>query len=204
MNTLSPQRLPSAERQATIVAAALALAREISPAQITTADIAARTGVSQGALFKHFPSKEAIWLACMDWVQQTLLDALQQAAQQASDPLSALDAMFQAHVGFVLAQPGVPRLIFHELQQPADSATKQAVRRLLQRYRQLLTGLFEAGQAQGLLPAELDREAAATAFVGGIQGLVMQSMLAGRSATAMRLQAQAIFAIYLRGLGAAR
>ena len=48
------------QRQAEIVAAALLLARDSSPALITTSDIAAAIGVTQGAVFKHFATKEAI------------------------------------------------------------------------------------------------------------------------------------------------
>jgi hypothetical protein len=53
---------------------------------------------------------------------------------------------------------------------------------------------------QGQVVADLDREAAATTFVGLIQGLVMQAMLAGRPATT-RTQADRVFALYLRSLG---
>ena len=77
----------------------------------------------------------------------------------------------------MVAHPGVPRLIFHELQQPADSPVKQEVRALLQGYRKLLLGLLGAAVEQGQVPAGLDQEAAATLFVGIVQGLVMQSML---------------------------
>jgi TetR/AcrR family transcriptional regulator len=125
-------RLPTEERQAEIVAAALRLAQEFSPALITTGDIAAAIGVTQGAVFKHFPSKEAIWVAAMRWVRGELLQSLEAVAGAAATPLDALSGIFHAHVGFVIAHPGVPRLIFHELQQPADSATKQEVRAVLQ------------------------------------------------------------------------
>src|SRR5512139_2513512 len=110
-------RLSTEEGPADIVATALRLARESSPALITTGDIAAAIGVTQGAVFKHFPTKDAIWLAAMRWVRQTLLRKLQAAADQADTPLDALSAMFRAHVEFVIAHPGAPRFIFHELQQ---------------------------------------------------------------------------------------
>ncbi|HEY0856476.1 MAG TPA: TetR/AcrR family transcriptional regulator [Albitalea sp.] len=195
-------RLSTEERQAEIVDAALRLARELSPALITTSDIAAAVGITQGAVFKHFPTKEAIWHAAMSQVQRQLLAALGDAAEAAATPLDALAAVFKAHVRFVLAHPGVPRCIFHELQQPTDSAVKQEVRGLLQRYRQLLMRLLDAAIAVHQLPATLDRESAATLFVGIVQGLVMQSMLAGRS-NGMKAQADRVFAIYLRGVGAA-
>ena len=193
-------RLPTEERQAEIVAAALRLARDSSPALITTTDIAAAVGVTQGAVFKHFPSKDAIWTAAARWVREALLHSVRAAAAEASAPLDGLAAIFHAHVDFVVAHPGVPRLMFHELQQPADSATKQEVRALLQGYRQLLLDTLQLAAKQGQVDADLDREAAATTFVGLIQGLVMQAMLAGRP-VAMRSQGERVFALFRRSLG---
>jgi TetR/AcrR family transcriptional regulator len=193
-------RLSTEERQAEIVEAALRLARESSPALITTGDIAEAIGVTQGAVFKHFPTKDAIWLAAMRWVRETLLHKLQAAVDESATPLDALAAIFRAHVEFVIAHPGVPRFIFHELQQPADSAAKLEVRGVLQGYRRLLLDRLTESIDQRQVSPDLDPEAAATGFIGLIQGLVMQSMLTGKPA-AMRQQATAIFALYRRGLG---
>lgn len=192
-------RLSTAERQAEMVAAALRLCRGGSPALITTGDIAAAVGVTQGAVFKHFPSKDAIWLAVMVWVREQLLAALSQAAQAAPGPVEGLRAVFNAHIEFVGTHPGVPRLIFHELQQPGDSPVKQEVRGLLQAYRKLLMSQLAAAAAQGLLAPDLDREAAATLFVGIVQGLVMQAMLSGRPQIE-QAQAERVFAIYVHGI----
>ncbi len=193
-------RLPTEERQAEIVAAALRLARDTSPALITTTDIATAIGMTQGAVFKHFTSKDAIWAAAMVWVRGTLLHALESAAAAADTPANALSAVFRAHIEFVMVHKGVPRLIFHELQQPVDSATKQEVRALLHDYRKLLLDILAQAMKHGQLRSDLDREAAATAFVGLIQGLVMQSMLTDRP-SATRQQADRVFALYRRGLG---
>ncbi|HEY0887803.1 MAG TPA: TetR/AcrR family transcriptional regulator [Ramlibacter sp.] len=195
----APARLPTEERQAEIVTAALELAKETSPGLITTSDIAAGVGVSQGALFKHFPTKDAIWLAAMGWVRGQLLARLEKAADQAASPMDALAAMFKAHVGFVVSHPGVPRFIFHELQRAADSPVKQEVRKLLQAYRKLLRHQLDAAAARGQVSPNVDLEAAATLFVGVVQGLVMQSMLSGNAA-AIKAQADAVFAIYRRGI----
>ncbi len=195
-------RLPTEERQAEIVMAALSLARDISPVSITTGDIANAVGVTQGALFKHFSAKDAIWLAAMQWVREHLLFELEHAARAEPPGLLALEAVFRVHVAFVIAHPGVPRVIFHELQRAADSPVKQEVRALLKAYRQLLLEQFKAGKESGDLPIGLDTEAAATLFVGIVQGLVMQSMLTGKSA-AMKTQAEGVFGIYLRGIRAA-
>lgn len=194
-------RLPTQARQAEIIAAALRLAQDRSPAGITTTDLAQAMGLSQGALFKHFSTKDAIWQGVMAWVQDKLLHALQEAAAQAPGPIEALGAVFDTHVRFVMAHPGVPRVIFHELQQAQDSALKQQVRSVVQGYRELLLRLLDAAVRSGDVAADLDTAAAATLFVGIVQGLVMQSMLSGQIA-AMDGQAQKVFHIYLRGIQA--
>ncbi len=200
MSTATP-RLDSASRQAEIVAAALRLAQARSPALVTTTDIAQAVGVSQGALFKHFENKEAIWWGAMEWVRVQLLQLLQSAAASTPEPLPALRRVFEAHVDFVAQHPGVPRLIFHELQQPADSPLKDCVRGLMKSYRQLLLGLLKrAVQGEHLDPA-LDTQAAATLFLGIMQGLVMQSMLSGQAST-LRAEAPRVFDLYLRSLRA--
>ena len=188
-------RFPTQARQALIVAAAIRQAAQRSPALITTSDIAAEVGVTQGALFKHFPTKDAIWLAAISWVSQELPARLEEAANSAASPLQALRAVFDAHIDFVVANGGVPRLIFHELQQPGDRAVKRQVQALLQGYQQLLLRLLGGSQ----LRQGLDHGAAAMLFVGIIQGLVMQSMVSGDS-NAMKSKSGPVFTIYLQGI----
>jgi len=204
-------RRSSEDRQTQIIETVIALAAERIPGQITTQDIADAIGFTQGALFRHFPSKEAIWLATIDWVEETLLGELETAAQGSDalgdadadslpdSPLDQLRRVFFAHVDFVIVRPGVPRLIFNELQQPADSAIKSAVRRLLERYRLLLTGLLESAAAAGQIDRSLHLASASALFIGTIQGLIMQSMLSNNVA-AMRPNAEQVFPLFLRSL----
>ncbi|MEO7108587.1 MAG: TetR family transcriptional regulator [Rhodoferax sp.] len=196
----------TAIRQASLVEAALTLASQRSPSDITTGDLAQAVGITQGAVFRHFASKEAIWLAVLDWVADTLMAQLQSAADGAvsdtpapRDPLAALQAVFIAHVDFVMAYPGVPRVIFQELQHAADTPLKDSVRGLMHRYRLLVTKLLQRAHVQGLLEPAVDLQAAAVLFVGSVQGLVMQSLISGQ-VDAMAAQAPGVFALFLRGL----
>ncbi|PKO66604.1 MAG: TetR family transcriptional regulator [Betaproteobacteria bacterium HGW-Betaproteobacteria-16] len=188
-------------RQAELVAAALALAAERSPAEVTTAALAQAVGITQGAVFRHFENKEAIWLAVIDFVHQDLLARLQAAATAHAQPMAALRAVFMAHVDFVVEQPGVPRVIFQELQQPQDTPLKEGVRRLMQAYRTLLNGLLQQAQASKQLTPGTDLAAAAVLFIGSVQGLVMQSLLIGKVG-AMRALAPGVFALFHQAIAA--
>ncbi len=193
--------LPSDERRAATVEAVVELAAAQNPAEITTTEIAAHMGLTQGALFRHFESKDAILQATMSWVSERLLARLDKAAQGVASPAAALEAMFMTHIEFIARHPGVPRVLFGELQRSGTSLTRKMVQTLLRHYRQRLHALLEAGKAQGELDAQLDVDAAAVLFIGTIQGLVMQSLLAGKVAQ-LRHDAPAVFAVYRRGIGA--
>lgn len=196
------KHFPADKRRALTVESVIQLAGSQNPSEITTAAIAKHMHVTQGALFRHFPSKEAIWQAVMEWVADRLLARLDRAAQGIESPLEAMEAMFMSHVEFVVEHPGVPRMMFGELQRAEPSPAKRMVQVLIQRYGDRLHRLIDKGKANGELPASLDTNSAATLFIGTIQGLVMQSLLAG-DVERMRRDAPMVFAIYRRGIRSA-
>ena len=196
---LTRNRQSSDSRQAEIVATMVRLSAARSPSEITTVDIAHEMNVTQGALFRHFPSKEAIRLAVVEWIATTLLAELQSARAAAPDALQALRKMFMAHVRFAMTYPGAPRLIFGELQQPEDSPVRQGVLAIMRRYRQMLAETFAVAVAAKLIRDDLDLQAAAGLFLGAVQGLVIQSMLQ-HSPAGMEVQAAGVLELYLAGL----
>ncbi len=194
-----PKHLPAQERRAVTVEAVIQLAAEQNPSEITTAAIAQHMQLTQGALFRHFPNKEAIWQSVMGWVAEHLLANIDQAAAAAGTPLQALEAMFLTHIDFVARHPGIPRILFGELQRAGETPAKTLVKTLISRYGERLHEQIDAGKACGQLATEVDSMAAATLFIGVIQGLVMQSMLHG-DAEHLRRQAPGAFALYRRSI----
>lgn len=193
------KNLSADERRAATVDAVIELAAEQNPSEITTTAIAKRMGVTQGALFKHFPTKDAILQTVMEFVANRLLSRVDKAARAAPTPVAAIEAIFMTHIEFVVEHPGVPRMLFGELQHARLTAPKRMAQTLIRRYGERLQGLIEEGKAAGELSASLDTGAAAVLFIGTIQGLVMQSMLAG-DVELIREDAPRVFAIFLRGI----
>jgi len=190
--------MPTEARQREIVATVLALARERGPDAITTQAIADRMGVTQGAVFRHFPDKEAIWLAVFAWVRESLGAAFVAAMGKASSPLARIEQAFLAHASFIAANPGVPRVMFHELQYPGDSPVRNDVRTMITGYRKRLMQLFAQAKAAGELPDDLDTALAPVLFIGAVQGLVIQASLAGDEA-AMVKRARKLWPLLLDG-----
>lgn len=196
---ISRKNLTADQRRAVTVEAVIALAGSQNPSDITTAAIAKHMNLTQGALFRHFPSKDAIWQSVMEWVAERLLARIDSAAQGIESPLAAMQAMFMSHIDFVVEHPGVPRMMFGQLQNTESTPAKRMAQTLIQHYAQLIRARVEQGKVIGEIAPEVDTQAAATLFVGTIQGLVMQSMLSG-DLQRVRTDALGVFAIYQRGM----
>ena len=196
---MAARRLSSEERRQQIADAAASLFARKGFAGVTTRQIARRARVNEAILFRHFPTKDAILQAVMSWVTERLLARVDKAAEGTTSPVAALEAVFMTHIDFVSEHPGVPRMLFGELQRPGETLPKRMVQTLIHHYGERLHRLLEAGKAQGELDAGLDVDAAAVLFIGTIQGLVMQSLLAGK-VSRIRRDAPAVFAIYRRGI----
>ena len=190
-------KLPADMRRAATVESVIVLAASTNPADITTAQIAAHMGVTQGALFRHFADKQAVWTAVMDWTADTLLARIDASA--GPTPLDTLQAIFAAHIDFVVEHAGVPRILFGELQRGGDAPGKTRVRALMAAYRGRVMRLLDLAKAQRQIDAQTDTAAAATLFLGMVQGLVMQAMAADDFTTMPAISSR-LFEVFLNGL----
>ena len=195
------QHMPAEERRDLTVRTVIELCGQQDPATLTTASIAERMNLTQGAVFRHFRSKEEIWEAVAEWVAGRLMARLDAAVDPAAAPLEALERMFMAHIEFIARHPGVPRLMLGQLQHGRATPARRVIDAMLARYRERLTTVLTDADERGDLADGLDREAAAIAFIGAIQGLVVQSMVAG-DVERIRALAPRVFALYRRGIAA--
>ena len=136
------EHLSADERKDATIQAVLTLAGSQNPSEITTAAIAEHMNVTQGALFRHFPNKEAIWEAVLAWAAKKLISRIDKGTIEASSPLEALEILFMSHVKFAMEHPGVPRMMFGELQRAGSTPAKCVVQKLIEQYRQRVQAEF--------------------------------------------------------------
>ena len=197
------QRLSAEERQEEIIRAAVELAGEQGVDSVTTQDMADAVGITQGAIFRHFPTKDMIWLGVIHWVRGRLMSVLDMAADQGRDPLDSLEKMFFAHLGFVDKVPAIPKLVFTDQLLKKNPRIKELIRSILADYEAKVTGLLAQAKAQNLVRPDLDEHGAAVMFTGIIQGLVMQvSIIEARKS--LVAEGKRVFPIFLHGIGGVR
>jgi AcrR family transcriptional regulator len=93
-----------------IVAVARKLLANRGYAGVSIEDVLEKTGISRGALYHHFDSKEALFEAVLEAMEAEIAATMAQAASGATDPVDALRAAWEAW--FKLARdPAVRQIV---------------------------------------------------------------------------------------------
>lgn len=157
-------------RRDEIVHATLEILASTPLERVSTRGIAARVGLSQPALFRHFASREAILEAVVDWMAAELdrgAAAILAAPMGPLDRAERLAALLGEHAA---RWPGLPRLLLGDV---ARGEVGERLAGIARRQRALVASLVREA-APGV-----DAERAAAVFVAGMQGVLAHWLMEG-------------------------
>lgn len=167
----------SDETRARILAAAVECFTRHGYDATSVAEICEHAGVSKGAFYHHFPSKQAAFLALMEqWLQG--MDAPLRATRAFGEPIPQQLLGLAQIVGpvFAVTQGQIPMFLEFWRQAAKDPEVWQATIEPYRRFRRTFAALIEEGVADGSLRA-IDADLAALAIVSLGVGLVVQGAL---------------------------
>ncbi len=171
-------RQSAEERKAQIVAEVLRLADEIGPDRLSTTDVARAIGLSQPAIFRHFPTKGALWLA----VAEDIADRLQSywAEAGATGPQARLKALIGAQLTAIAETPALPSILFSRELQVDNPALREVFRGLLGAFQGRLVAVIRDLQAAGDLKRDVIPEDVAILLTSLVQGVAIRWTLGAR------------------------
>ena len=128
--------------------------------------IAERAGVAAGTLYRHFASKEELFVEVFRSVCDREVRAMQAAAERMPPEATHVDRLEEVLATFAERALRRPRLAWALIAEPVDPLVDAERLAYRERYRELTAGSLRAGIAAGELP-EQDVELTAAALVGG-------------------------------------
>lgn len=94
------------------ILSALAIMLEGKPGQrITTAKLAAEVGVSEAALYRHFPSKARMFEGLIDYTETTIFSHINAIKEQQKDTFVRIEHIVYFLLGFSEQNPGITRIL---------------------------------------------------------------------------------------------
>jgi TetR/AcrR family transcriptional regulator len=132
----------------------------------TTAEIAREAGVTEPILYRHFASKQALYLACIETAWQRVRAAWDEAVAKEPDPRAWTQAMADAFFEFKEQRSAVAQLWLQALTESGDDPEiRRYLRRHLRDVHAFVAEVVSRCQAAGAIPPERDPRAEAWIFV---------------------------------------
>ena len=136
---------------------ALASMLETNPGQrITTAKLAAQVGVSEAALYRHFPSKARMFEGLIEFIEETLFSRINKIVNEEKDTITRCQLILHLILGFAEKNPGITRILNGDALMGEQERLRTRVAQLFERLEtQLKQVLRERKLREGkTLPAE--------------------------------------------------
>lgn len=134
---------------------ALAGMLEATPGgRITTAALAAEVGVSEAALYRHFPSKTRMYEGLIDFIEETLFSRMRTIIVEEPDAVSRCYRILTLLLTFAERNPGITRLLTGDALTGETERLHKRIQQLFDRLEtQLKQILREAEVSENLRPA---------------------------------------------------
>lgn len=164
----SRKRLPGPERRRQLASAALSILAEHGAAKLTARALGDAVGLTDGAIFRHFPNKAAIVDAAIERFETFLADDL---PDRSAPPMAQLEFFFVRRLTKLRAHPEVLKLAFSDrLEEAAGPDGAARVRAGLAAQRAFLFGCVGAARAAGELDGRGDVALLTWMVMGTMQG----------------------------------
>lgn len=184
-------------RQREIVEAARAIIFEVGVEGLTVRKIADELKITDGALYRHFKSKEEILSLLIDDIEATLLATVSLSAQQVDDPLKKLESIFLAHLHYAEKRKGVTFTVMASLK---EKKLQKKMFSVINKYFKLIKNILRQGIAEKKFRSDINLESAIIAFWGMVQGIVTIWGVSRYKYTIKKDRVQGMFDAYRRGI----
>lgn len=171
------KRLSAEERIEDVVLAAITLTGEQGLDRVTTEAMAEKVGLTQGAIFRHFPTKDDVWVSVIGWIKKAMGHMLDMAEKNEPDPLRAIEKMFFAHVRFVQKHPGIPRVVFSEHLLAGKPVFRRLIGGMVDGYEKRIAAKITAAKKMGLAASTVEPKSAAVLYIAMVQGIVIRTTI---------------------------
>ncbi|MDN3557652.1 nucleoid occlusion factor SlmA [Halomonas maura] len=167
------QATPPSRREQILQGLAMML-EEDSGKRITVAALARQVGVSEAALYRHFPSKARMFEGLIEFIEQTLFERINRILEEVPEALPRCGQILTLVLAFAEKNPGLSRLLGGDALTGETARLRLRIHQLFERLEtQLKQVLREAEPREGLRPS-LPTPAAANLLIAQVEGRISQ------------------------------
>jgi len=171
-----PDSAPTAQvdRKQQILMALAEMLEEAPDTRITTARLASAVGVSEAALYRHFPSKRNMYAALLEFAEDTLFGLIGRIPGEQAGALDQCHRLLCIYLEFCEKNPGITRLLSGRALTGESLRLHQQVEQLYRRLETQLKQYLREAEMREQLRTRLPVATAANLLMAAAEGRVSQ------------------------------
>lgn len=154
---------------------ALARMLEVNPgARITTAALAREVGVSEAALYRHFPSKARMFEELIGFIEETLFIRVNRIIHSDVESTLQCEQILRLLLTFVERNPGMARILTGDALSGETERLRTRVNQLFERLETQLKQVMREAELRSGLRTEVPAGSAANLLLATAEGRIRQ------------------------------
>jgi AcrR family transcriptional regulator len=192
------------KRKLDIVTAVLKLVDRVGVSGVTTKLIAREVGFVEGALYKHFNSKNEIFHRLLEISEMQVNEKFSDMDAQGLDPEKWLGEWFTFVIAYLEDFPGIYRILFSDALCNEDKKLFTEFKSITWSLKERLERTLRAGRERNIFRPDIDPETSAIMYLGMIHtAFTLWNVFEERSKS-LREISRPLFAEYMNSLLAVR
>ena len=171
------EKKPSRRQQ---ILEALAHELEINPGErITTAGLARAVGVSEAALYRHFPSKAKMFEGLIEFIEDSIFSLINRILKENDSSLKRCENILSLLLGFSERNPGLTRILTGEVLTGETERLRIRVSQFYERLETQIKQVLREGEMNKELNLTIPVQAQANLLLAVVEGRITQFVRSG-------------------------
>ncbi|WP_252109487.1 MULTISPECIES: nucleoid occlusion factor SlmA [unclassified Halomonas] len=161
-------------RREQILQALAIMLEEDSGKRITTAALARQVGVSEAALYRHFPSKARMFEGLIDYIEESVFARITRILEDIPDAERRCATILSLLLGFAEKNPGLARVLGGDVLTGETARLRQRVHQLFERLETQLKQILREAEIREGRRTTITASAAANLLIAQAEGRISQ------------------------------
>ena len=166
-------------RQLDIMQSLAKMLQAKGPVKVTTASLANECGITEAAIYRHFPSKRKIYEGLVDFCEQSLFDLIGDINSSKDDHLEKVSKIMMLLVSFSEKNPGLARLLTREAFSIDEASLDDRIKQMFSKIELQIKQNLQKYEQQTKKKLALPSASSANLLLAFVEGVIQQFVRSG-------------------------